>query len=215
MRRPWSRALVAVVAAVALAACATGTLRELDRIKQLSAAGDSAAVAAIAVDCTTGPGCAQAHAIRADACLDLAGAAAVDARAGPAACARTGYDRALAALADHADPRVDAARLEAQRLEAIRRERDAVGLERGLALNETLAARAAAFEAAGGAPATAAFYTANAAAFAVAFGEPAAPCARLAEAAAAAERAATASAEAVEQLRRDIANLARLEGCAG
>ncbi|NBB70153.1 MAG: hypothetical protein GVY33_07490 [Alphaproteobacteria bacterium] len=215
MRRRWSRPLVAVAAAAALAACATATLRDLDRMKQLSAAGDAAAVAATAVDCRGGPGCAQAHAIRADACLDLAGDAAVEARAEPAACARTGYDRALAALADHADPRLDAARLEAQRLEAIRLERDAVGLDRGLALNDTLAGRAAAFEAAGGAPGTAAFYAANATSFAVAFGEPAAPCARLAEAAAAAARAEAGSADAVAQLRRDIANLARLEGCAG
>jgi hypothetical protein len=206
---------VAVAAVAALAACATGTLRELDRMKQLSAAGDSAAVAATAVDCTGGPGCAQAHAIRADACLELARAAAVDARAEPAECARSGYGRALAALADHADPRVDATGLQARRLEAIRLERDAVPLDRGLGLNEALARRAAAFEAAGGAPATAAFYAANAAAFEVAFGEPATPCAQLAEAAAAAERAEAVSADAVAQLRRDIANLARLEGCTG
>lgn len=197
-----------------IAGCAAGTLRELDRMKELAAAGDDAAVAAVTVGCTGGPGCAQAHAIKADACLALAREAAVDARGRHAACARAGYGRALAALADDGDPRVDAARLRRQRLEAVRLERDVAAPDRGLALNRRLAEAAGELVAAGGDPAVAAFYTANARAFAVAFGDADAPCATLADAA---ERAAAADAPALgdapAQLRRDIANLRRAEGC--
>jgi len=210
------RSLAAVVLVVGLVACAAGTLRELDRLKGLSAAGDAAAIAATTIDCTAGSGCAQAHMIKADTCLALARDSAVAARAEPAACARRSYDRALAALAADADPRVDAARLEADRLEAIRLERDAVPLAQGLELNAALGEGAAELAEAGGDPARAAFYAANAVAFEVAFGEVEAPCAALADAAARAEAAqAGGLGEAVPQLRRDIANLRRLEGCTG
>lgn len=210
------RRLAAVALVAGLVACAAGTLSELDRLKSLSASGDAAAIAATTVDCTAGPGCAQAHMIKADACLALARDAEVAARAEPAACARRSYDRALAALGAHADPRVDAARLGADRLEAMRLERDAVPAARGLELNATLAERAGELAAAGGAPARAAFYTANAIAFAVAFGEVEAPCAALADAAEGAQAAqAGGLGEAAAQLRRDIVNLRRLEGCTG
>jgi hypothetical protein len=209
---PWR--LAAVVLVVAVAGCAAGTLRELDGLKRASAAGDHAAIAATTIGCTGGPGCAQAHAIKADSCLALARDATLAARAEPAACARTSYDRALAARADDDDPRVDAGRLRANRLEAIRLERDAVAVERGLALNAELARRAE--DVAGSDAPHAAFYSANAIAFEVAFGDVGAPCDALAEAAARAEAAGGDElGEAVPQLRRDIANLRRLEGCAG
>ena len=204
--------LALAVLVLLLAACAAGTLQQVERLKRASAAGDDAAVAATTVDCTGGPGCAQAHMIKADSCLALARDAAVAERAEAAACARESYDRALAALAEHADPRVDAARLRADRLEAIRLERDVAPPPQGLALNAELARRAAAVAADDAA--RAAFYSANAIAFEVAFGDVARPCEALAEAAA---RAGTAGGgglgEAVPQLRRDIANLRRLEGC--
>jgi hypothetical protein len=213
--RAW-RLLGALVLAAGLVACATGTLRELDRLKRLSAAGDDAAIAAMTLDCRGGPGCAQAHMIQADACLALAREAAVTARAEPAACARSGYGRALAALGADADPRVDATRLAADRLEAIRLERDAVTLPRGLELNAELGERADAYAAAGGDRPRAAYYAANAVAFEVAFGRVEAPCAALDDAAARTDAAAGGGlGEAVPQLRRDIANLRQLEGCTG
>lgn len=214
MTRRTLRLAVALVLVAAVAACAASTLRQLDRMKSLSAAGDHAAVAATAVDCTGGPGCAQAHMIRADSCLTLAQGASVDDRAAPAACARAGYGRALAALAEEDDPAVDPLRLRANRLEALRLERDASGTAEGLALNERLASRIDDYVDAGGARARAAFYEANVLAFEVAFGEVTAPCAVLDEAVALAGVARDpALGDAPRQLRGDLADMRTARGC--
>ncbi|WP_337876341.1 hypothetical protein [Elioraea sp.] len=76
----------ALVLAVALAAC--GTARDLDRLKDLNAAGDLAAIADTAVDCTgpDDPACLQAREIKANACLRL-GTAALAPGSARAACA--------------------------------------------------------------------------------------------------------------------------------
>lgn len=78
--------------ALLLAGCMAS---QLDRMKDRMAAGDLAGLAAERVDCTgPDPLCAQAQALRAEACLRL----------GHNACAEQGYAEALAA--DSADRRV-------------------------------------------------------------------------------------------------------------
>ena len=60
-----------LILVLALAAC--GTTRELDRLKDLNAAGDLATIAASEVSCTgpDDPACLQAREIKANACLRL------------------------------------------------------------------------------------------------------------------------------------------------
>jgi hypothetical protein len=138
----------ALVLAFALAAC--GTARDLDRLKDLNAAGDLAAIAAMAVDCTgpDDPACLQAREIKANACLRLGTAALApgSARAAEAPqlfdCAIANYRAALAAGGQPLPP-ATRARLAAGYLLALRERRDqARHAAEAIALNAALAEEA-------------------------------------------------------------------------
>jgi hypothetical protein len=139
----------ALVLALALAAC--GTARELDRLKDLNEAGDLAAIAATAVDCTgpDDPACLQAREIKANACLRLGTEAlapgSADAAAAPRHfdCAIANYRAALAA-APQPPPAELRARLAAGTLLALRERRDqARNAAEAIPLNAALAEEAA------------------------------------------------------------------------
>jgi hypothetical protein len=135
----------ALALALALAAC--GTARDLDRLKDLNAASDLAAIAAMTVDCT-GPddlACLQAREIKANACLRL-GTAALAPGSGRAAEAPRHFDCAIAdyraALAAGPQPLPAGvrARLAAGYLLALRERRDqARHAAEALSLNAALA----------------------------------------------------------------------------
>lgn len=138
----------ALVLVLALAAC--GTARELDRLKDLNEAGDLAAIAATAVDCTgpDDPACVQAREIKANACLRLGTEALApgSARAAEAPrhfdCAIANYRAALAAGTQ--PPPAERARLAAGTLLALRERRDqARNAAEAIALNAALAEEAA------------------------------------------------------------------------
>lgn len=142
------RALLFVLV-LALAAC--GTTRELDRLKDLNAAGDLAAIAASEVGCTgpDDPACLQAREIKANACLRL-GIGALAPGSGRAAeaprlldCAVANYRAALAA-GPTPPPTADRARLAAGYLLALRERRDqARNASEAVTLNASLADEAA------------------------------------------------------------------------
>lgn len=138
----------ALVLVLALAAC--GTARELDRLKDLNEAGDLAAIAATAVDCTgpDDPACVQAREIKANACLRLGTEALApgSARAAEAPrhfdCAIANYRAALAAGTQ--PPPAERARLAAGTLLALRERRDqARNAAEAIPLNAALAEEAA------------------------------------------------------------------------
>jgi hypothetical protein len=139
----------ALALALLLAGC--GTARDLDRLKDLNAAGDLAAIAATPVDCT-GPAdaaCLQAREIKANACLRL-GTATLAPGSGRAAeapanfdCAITNYRAALAA-GPQPLPAAERARLAAGLLLALRERRDqARNAAEAVPLNAALAEEAA------------------------------------------------------------------------
>ena len=138
----------ALVLVLALAAC--GTARELDRLKDLNEAGDLAAIAATAVDCTgpDDPACVQAREIKANACLRL-GTEALAPGSARAAEAPRHFDCAIAnsraALAAGTQPpRAGRARLAAGTLLALRERRDqARNAAEAIPLNAALAEEAA------------------------------------------------------------------------
>jgi hypothetical protein len=142
------RALLLILV-LALAAC--GTTRALDRLKDLNAAGDLAAIAASEVGCTgpDDPACLQAREIKANACLRL-GIAALAPGSGRAAevpglldCAVANYRTALAAGPSPL-PAADRARLAAGYLLALRERRDqARNAAEAITLNTALAEEAA------------------------------------------------------------------------
>lgn len=138
----------ALVLVLALAAC--GTARELDRLKDLNAAGDLAAIAATGLDCTgpDDPACVQAREIKANACLRLGTEALApgSARAAEAPrhfdCAIANYRAALAAGTQ--PPPAERARLAAGTLLALRERRDqSRNAAEAMPLNAALAEEAA------------------------------------------------------------------------
>lgn len=139
------------VLALALLLAACGTARDLDRLKDLNAAGDLAAIAATPVDCT-GPDdavCLQAREIKANACLRLGTAALAQgsdrAAEAPAHfdCAIANYRVALVAGPQRL-PAADRSRLAAGTLLALRERRDqARNAAEAMPLNAALAGEAA------------------------------------------------------------------------
>jgi len=139
----------AIALALLLAAC--GTARDLDRLKDLNAAGDFAAIAATAVDCTgpDDPVCLQAREIKANACLRLGTNALAPgsprAAEAPAHfdCAIANYRIALVA-GPQPLPAADRARLAAGYLLALRERRDqSRNAAEAMPLNAALAEEAA------------------------------------------------------------------------
>lgn len=139
----------ALAALLLLAAC--GTARELDRLKDLNAAGELAAIAGAEVDCTgpDDPVCLQAREIKANACLRLGTAALApgSARAEEAPrrfdCAIANYRAALAA-GPQPLPAATRARLAAGYLLALRERRDqARSAAEAIPINTALAEEAA------------------------------------------------------------------------
>jgi hypothetical protein len=137
--------------AVALLLVACGTARDLDRLKDLNAAGDLAAIAATAVDCTgpDDPVCLQAREIKANACLRLGTNALAPgshrAAEAPAHfdCAIANYRIALVA-GPQPLPAADRARLAAGYLLALRERRDqSRNAAEAMPLNAALAEEAA------------------------------------------------------------------------
>jgi len=142
-----------------LAAC--GTPRQLDRMKDLNARGDFAALAQENVACTgAGAVCSQMHEMKADACLREGQRAAAPggslrAAAPSFACAVRSYDAAIAALPSGGAR--DTARLRTGLLLSLRERRDHGG--DAPADNERLIREAAALRPA--APRIADFYEAT------------------------------------------------------
>jgi hypothetical protein len=137
--------------ALALLLVACGTARDLDRLKDLNAAGDLAAIAATAVDCTgpDDPVCLQAREIKANACLRLGTNALAPgsprAAEAPAHfdCAIANYRIALVA-GPQPLPAADRARLAAGYLLALRERRDqSRNAAEAMPLNAALAEEAA------------------------------------------------------------------------
>jgi hypothetical protein len=139
----------ALALALLLAAC--GTARDLDRLKDLNAGGDLAAIAATAVECT-GPddaACLQAREIKANACLRL-GTAALAPGSRRAADAPAHFDCAIAnyrvalIAGPQPLPAADRSRLAAGYLLALRERRDqARSAAEAMPLNAALAEEAA------------------------------------------------------------------------
>ncbi|MFW5834407.1 MAG: hypothetical protein ACOCYE_09940 [Pseudomonadota bacterium] len=206
-----------LVMALLLGACALGTVRDVDRMKQLTDAGDLEALAAFEVDCAPATeGCAQAHMIRADACLRRAQETPVAGRAPYAACAVEDYEAALVAAAARPDPLVDPLRLTRWELESLRLWRDAVARDQAAELNAELAEAAEQVAREQDTRPEGFYYLADARVWPVNAGleRPACPAilqaSRLVERAAALADAGTVD---VDQLRRDIDNAARVHGC--
>lgn len=162
------RRAVLFAAALALNACAA---RDLDRLKDLNARGDLAAIAAARLDCAgpNDPVCVQAREIVANACLRL-GTAALASGSGRAAEAAARFDCAVvnyrAALAAAPRPlsEAEAARLYAGYLLALRERRDqARSAGEAAPLNAALAAEAEAARRAAPRSALGAYYGASAA----------------------------------------------------
>lgn len=140
---------LAIALALLLAAC--GTAGDLDRLKDLNAAGNLAAIAATKVDCT-GPddaACLQAREIKANACLRL-GMAALAPGSGGAAEAAAHFDCAIAnyrvalVAGPQPLPAADRSRLAAGHLLALRERRDqARSAAEAIPLNAALAEEAA------------------------------------------------------------------------
>jgi hypothetical protein len=159
----------AIALALLLAAC--GTARDLDRLKDLNAAGDLAAIAAAQVDCTgpNDPACLQAREIKANACLRL-GTAALAPGASRAAEAPAHFDCAIAnyrvalVAGPQPPPIADRSRLAAGHLLALRERRDqARSAAEAVPLNAALADEAARTRSAVPASALGFYYGASAA----------------------------------------------------
>ncbi len=216
MRRAWS--IVGLGAVVLLvAACFGGTVRDVATLKDLVAARDLEAIVAYDVACAAAePGCAQAHMIKADACLRRAQGVAVMARAPYAACAAEGYAAARVAAAARSDPLVDPARLARWELESLRFWRDAVSRDAASTLNATLAERAEAVATTQPARPEGPYYLADARVWPVNAGLERPACPGISAASALADRAADRAAAGevdVAQLQRDLANAARAHDC--
>ncbi|TVQ30475.1 MAG: hypothetical protein EA356_15040 [Geminicoccaceae bacterium] len=213
-----TRALVIGAAAGALlTACAVETVRDVAALKRLVDARDPDAIVAYEVDCPpAAPGCAQAHTIRADACLRRAQGVGVVDREAYARCAAESYDAAQVAAAARPDPLVDPARLVRWELEALRFWRDAAARDRGLALNATLAERAERVATAATDRPEGPYYLADARIWPVNLGIEQPPCPGVASALALAEAALPleqAGEVDVQQLVTDLARAALAHGC--
>jgi hypothetical protein len=215
LRRPALPVVLVVV--LLLAACAAGTVRDLSKMKHWAQAGDLEALVAFEVDCApTTEGCAQAHMIRADACLRRAQETPVAGRAAYASCAAQDYDAALIAADARPDPLVDAERLARWELESLRLWRDAVAREQAATLNAELAEAAEQVASAQAMRPEGFYYLADARIWPVNAGLERPACPAILQASRLVERAASladAGAVDVGQLRRDIANAATVHDC--
>ncbi len=200
-----------------LAACAVATVRDVATLKELVEARDLETIVAFDVACApVEPGCAQAHTIKADACLRMAQGVEVTARAPYAACAAESYRAASQAVAARPDPQVDAGRLARWELEALRFWRDAVARSEGATLNATLAERAEQVATAQPGRPEGPYYLADARVWTVNAGleRPACPGIAAAEALVARAMPVAGAGEVdVAQLQRDLANASRVHEC--